>query len=417
MTPAAVGAVRPRWYYGWNIVAVCVVSQVAALGVTLNCFSLFLRGWQHDFSTPISVLQLSTTIFALGCSVVTPFVGLAIDRYPARWVFGLALVALAAVHLAVGFATAAWQIIALYSLVLPLAIGFSATTPAQAVVSRWFVRRAGFAMGLTAFGLAAAGVVFPLIVVRLLPLLGWRAVWQLFAAVIVVLVIPIVVGGLRDRPRPQDGLGYVGAGPVTEAVSSIRFREIFRRRNFWVLVGVFVPCQCCAIGVSYNLAPLVTSHGFSAATAAGAISLYSVASLVAKLASGVLSDRLGNKVPLVLTPLTVAAGMGVLAFGAGQLPLLLLGLVMLGAAGGAWTLLASSTASEFGSHSFGRAYGLISAFTPIGSIAPPIVARTQELSGSYVGALVGLAVLAVIGAGVALLWKERPSRFTAAAPS
>jgi hypothetical protein len=31
-----------RYYHGWNIVGMCVAVQVAALGLTLNCFSLFL---------------------------------------------------------------------------------------------------------------------------------------------------------------------------------------------------------------------------------------------------------------------------------------------------------------------------------------------------------------------------------------
>ena len=48
-----------------------------------------------------------------------------------------------------------------------------------------------------------------------------------------------------------------------------------------------------------------------------------------------------------------------LALGAGQLPLLFAGMILLGVTGGAWTLLASATAAEFGPRGFGRAYGVI----------------------------------------------------------
>jgi len=411
MSHPTTAPVRRGWYHGWNIVAVCVLSQVASLGVTLNCFSLYLPAWKHEFGVPISVLTLATAIFSAGCSVVAPMVGVVLERMSARWVFGLALLGLAAIHTAVGFATEAWQVILLYAIPLPFAIGFGATIPAQAVVSRWFVRRAGFAMGLTAFGLATAGVVLPLIVVRLMPYVGWRGVWWLYAGVIALIILPVVVGVMRDRPTLEQGRDYVGATPTDFQGERLRFREIFASRNFWVTIGVFAPCIICSQGVGINLAPLVESHGFNIGIAGGLVSAFSVAALLAKLAVGVLADRFGNKTPLVLTPLLTAVAAAVLALGAGQLPLLFAGMILLGVTGGAWTLLASATAAEFGPRGFGRAYGVISAFTPIGSVLAPVVARSQELTGSYDGALWVLAALGVGGAGIGLLWKNRPPQF------
>jgi hypothetical protein len=57
---------RPRgWYHGWNIVAVCIVSQVAANGLTYNAFSLFLRDWSRELHAPISRLQLAVKVFSV----------------------------------------------------------------------------------------------------------------------------------------------------------------------------------------------------------------------------------------------------------------------------------------------------------------------------------------------------------------
>jgi MFS family permease len=407
MKAPATDSKPPRWYYGWNIVAVCVLSQVAALALTLNCFTLFLHAWTHEFGIPVSTLAFSVTIFSVGCAIVCPFAGAAADRFPARWVFGAALIGLVAFHAAIGFVTAGWQIVLLYSALLPIAISFAASVPAQAVVSRWFVRRVGLAMGLTAFGLALAGVIFPTLIGWLTPILGWRRVWWLFSAAIAVVVLPVVVGVIRDRPGEREGLDYVGPQAPAHLSPKMKAADIFKRPNFWVTIGVFVPIQCCFMGISINLAPLVLSRGFNTATAAVLLSLMSATALVAKLASGVTADRIGNRTPLVLTALIAAAGVAVLAFSGRSLPLMFAALTLMGLTQGVWTLLASATVAEFGAQGFGRAFGVISAFTPIGALAPPMLARLQETSGSYVGGLMGLALFALVGAGVGLLLKER----------
>ena len=74
-----------------------------------------------------------------------------------RAVFGFGLVLVTIFHLGIGFATTPLAITLLFAVVASLGIGHSGAVPSQAVVSRWFVRRRGLAMGLTAFGLALGG--------------------------------------------------------------------------------------------------------------------------------------------------------------------------------------------------------------------------------------------------------------------
>ena len=108
--------------------------------------------------------------------------------------------------------------------------------------------------------------------------------------------------------------------------------------------------------------------------------------------------------------------MTVLALSGHHLPVLVGGMLLIGSAAGIWTLLAAATAAEFGAEGFGRAFGLISAFTPLGSLAPPVIAKLQEISGSYVAGLLGLAAFAVVGASAGLLLNERRPAATGRAP-
>jgi hypothetical protein len=54
MTQGANAAPTRGWYHGWNIIAVCILSQVAANGLTYNTYSLFLRDWSAQLHAPIS---------------------------------------------------------------------------------------------------------------------------------------------------------------------------------------------------------------------------------------------------------------------------------------------------------------------------------------------------------------------------
>jgi nitrate/nitrite transporter NarK len=251
-------------------------------------------------------------------------------------------------------------------------------------------------------------VIFPSLIVWLLPILGWRQVWWVFAAAIAFFALPLVVAVARDKPTEAEGRYYIGAGKQERPKSKLKLVEIARRKNFWITICVFIPVQCSFISVTVNFAPLVTSYGFSPTRAGVLLSLMSGAALCSKLLSGLAADRFGNRPPLVAAALCVSLGMGILALSPHHPMLLVVGVLLVGCAGACWTLLASATVAEFGPNDFGRAYGLISALTPVGSLAAPLLARVKEAGGSYTPGLVALGLLAFGGAAVALLLKEKP---------
>ena len=401
---------RGRYYHGWNIVGLCVIVQIAALGLTLNCFSLFLKDWTAEFGLPVSTFALGVTIFSVGCAVVAPFAGQLADRAAAKWLFSIVLVAIALIHLAVSRVTGGYQIVWIYALTLPVAVTLSTGIPSQTVVSRWFVRRVGLAMGFTAFGLALAGVLLPTLIVKVLPLIGWRAIWQIYAGIIVLAILPLILIGMRDRPSAEEGVHYIGEpGESAHLSTGLTAWQVFSRPNFWVIVAAFLPIQCVSISMIVNLTPIVTSYGFSREVAGAMIAVLSLSALTAKLIAGVASDRFGNRVPMTVTGLLCAGGLSLLLWHA-NLAVLTLAFMLIGLSAGAWTLLAAATAAEFGKQGFGRAFGLVCVFPPFAALAPPVVARLREVSGTYSVGLAGLAVLAVLGAGAALLLRERGSR-------
>jgi MFS family permease len=414
-------AAQPRgWYHGWNIVAVCILSQTVANGLTYNSFSLFLRDWSAQLHTPISSLTLAVAMMGIVSPLLAPVAGVFADKYPARTMFVFGLAGIAILYFGVGSITARWQLLALYGLIAPVSLVLSTAVTANALISRWFVRRRGLAFGLSAFGIGLAGVVLPPLIQFMLPRVGWRAIWWAGGALVVVVVIPLVLLTIRNRPSEEEGRYYL-SGPAQSAghhgpaagASQLGWREVIGRRNFWLLVGIFVPIVGLNGACIQNVAPYAANHGLSPQTGANLLALLSMMHVIAVLGLGLVSDRFGNRVPFIGLAAVMVAGAVLLAVGS-DLSIIVAGCVLIGLGGGVFTSLASAIAVEFGAEGVGRAFGLCMFFIPLTALAPFAIAKTQEVSGSYAPAFIGAAIILAISGVFGLLLRER--RGAAAAP-
>lgn len=406
---------RGGWYHGWNIVAVCILSSATANSLTYNCYSLFLRDWSAQLHAPISRFQLAMPVMLLISATMSPVVGAFSDKYPARRLFACGLTGTAIFYLAMSSVTAVWQILVLYGLLAPLALALSAAIPANALISRWFVRRLGLALGLSAFGLGLAGVLLPPILAVLLPVAGWRMIWRTAGLLTGLIIMPLVVWVISDRPTERYGLHYLsrdGVGAPSHhrahatAGGNLSWRAVASRKNFWLLVAIYLPMMVLYSGCGQNLGPYVANHGLRQTYAGLLLSVFSLSHVAATLVLGMLSDRFGNRLPLAGLAAVNAAGAVLLAFGAG-LPSIALGYALVGSGGAVFTLLAAALAVEFGAEGIGRAFGLCLAFLPIGALSPFAVAKTQEVTGSYMLALLGIAILVIVAGALSLMLRER----------
>ena len=406
------------WYHGWNVVAVLVLSQLVANALTYNCFPLFVPLWSAEMHAPPSEFQLSIMAMLIGASPSAVIVGAWADRYPARRLFTAGLVGMALFYTAISFATRPWQIITLYGVLAAPSLTLCTAVVANAVISRWFKRRLGLALGLSTSGIGMATAVIPKLVAAYLPELGWRGIWRVGAIVAVAVVLPIVLAVLRDRPTAREGLHYMvddgtptrptghGHGGGSAGAGSPGWRDVVARRNFWLLVAIYLVLIGAGTAFIQNMAVFAASRHVDTHDTATMMSAIGIAHVFAALVMGVLADRFGNRLPLAGLALAVAAGIGCLAVGQ-SLPVLVLGAGLIGLNAAVMTPLSSAIAAEFGADGFGRAFGLALLFLPLSQLVPFLVARQQEASGSYLVGMAACAGLLVVAALLALLLREQ----------
>jgi len=200
-------------FYGWWIVLVAgiglSVHSAPILGFTLG---VFLKSLSQEFSWSRTQISLAFSLGTLGLALAAPFLGWLVDRFGARRVILLAVLFFGQSVLSLSFLSIhLWHF---YTIYLLMGVVGSGTTPVPyaKVISRWFDRRRGLALGLSVAALALGASITPPLAQALIAAVGWRQAYVLLGLMAMGVTIPVV--GLLLKETPQ----MMGLGPDGEAV-------------------------------------------------------------------------------------------------------------------------------------------------------------------------------------------------------
>ena len=190
---------------------------------------------------------------------------------------------------------------------MALGAGGAAMSTAASVAARWFEGRRGLVMGIAGAGMSAGQLlIFPLATWLILTM-GWRQSYFSLAIGLLIVVLPIAIGLIRNDPKDM-GLRPYGAGTETARASADGTRiertslaEAIHVPEFWLLAGGYFVCGYTSTGlVIMHFYPHAVEHGFSEMTTSFALSIMGTLNIVGTIASGWICDRLGRKGPLAI---------------------------------------------------------------------------------------------------------------------
>jgi MFS family permease len=276
--------------------------------------------------------------------------------------------------------------------------------PNQVLLSRWFDRARGKAMGFAYLGIGIGGYLVLKLSPRLVDAFGWRGALQCLGILIVVLALPFAFF-VRDDPTGSSDRVASGPAPAVAPIGGL-----FRDPIFYLL-AIGSMCSIGAVGGTNQHLKLFLSLDmkYSQDGAAAIASTVLAFSIAGRLIMGWLADRIARKHVMLLIYLLIAGSIPLLFLAGSRTALYAFAALFGLGLGGEYMIIPLMAAELFGVRVLGRLLGVILTADGVAeATAPMLIGVLRDRTGSYHLGFIVLVAIALAGtAAIAMLPRRR----------
>jgi sugar phosphate permease len=274
---------------------------------------------------------------------------------------------------------------------------FGGPLPNQVLLSRWFDKARGKAMGVAYLGIGVGGALVPLFAYTLTQAYGWRGALRILGLLMIAVALP---------------MAYFVREPAATAAASaataprLDLRAILTRPAFYLLMVGSMASIGAVGGTIQNLALYLSlDRKLPQVEIDTTLSIILAGSVIGRLTMGWLADRWAKKHVMFLIYTIVALSIPMLVYAPTPATLKICAFLFGVGLGGDYMIIPLMAAELYGVAILGRVMGIVLTADSVSeSLVPMLVASMRDAGGSYASGFLVLVVLAAIGAlAVALL--------------
>jgi len=394
-------------YSGWWVLAALFVIYAMTNGVILNTLPLFYPkliaafGWTQDVVTrPAQLLFFLVAIFS-------PLAGNLVDRWPVKGMMLAGGFLLLGGFLLFANVQSVEGLMGAYVL-FSLGITLAGIIPSMKIVTNWFGKSRGIAVGILLVGSSLGGALFNPVAGGLIDTYGWRTALLALGALTAVLIFLPLLFFVRIGP---DGVrdGDQEKVLASETIQPVSYAALFGSPVFVQLLLITAAMWFCIVGIIQHQALFISDLG-TAVSAATVLSTFFIASVLGKVFFGWLSDRYDKKRIMLLAVLNLSLGALILVFirSNPETLLWLYALVFGIGFSGTFTMIQLLAAAYYQGPSYGKILGVFTmADTLAGVMGILVLGRMRTASGSYDSAFMLLLAIALITAVLVALLPDK----------
>lgn len=385
---------------------IAALSHNIIIGTVFGTAGVLLKPMQERMHVTAEMSAAGVPLVILGSAILASVAGVLATRHSLRTLMALSAAAATCAWLLLAFSTSYILFIVAYGLLLGPAMSLAGAVLPPTLVTRWFSRNRGLAIGL---------VHLP-IVVTLLPVAtnwiiehyGIQAAFLTLAGLCGLVLLPATLLVI-DHP-PGETAKQASAIPGADAAPAggLTVAQLLRNPLFWALAVAVGSINTSSVMLGVHLVAMGESWGFTRDSSAMLPSAMSLVGILGSVLFGLVADRLGGARTLAL--IVFNAGVLWLAFLFG-LPfigvLIVVGLIGMHGSG-AIPSLSRALSDALGPESFSRAYGLSATVTlPLTVIGVLGTGTIYRLHGNYDLAVLVLVAYFAISVALALYcWRR-----------
>lgn len=375
----------------FQVAATGFLSLFSLVGIMFYGLPFFYDFWVTDFGWTRAQV---TSGNALAKLIVGPLFGFLagwiIDRFGPRRLMLAGIVMGGVALIGLSRMTSLWQFYVFY---LFNALGYmcGGPLPNQVLVSRWFTKARGKAMGIIYLGIGVGGMLVPQIARGLTSSFGWRDALMALGILMIAVAFPMA-WFVKENPEAV-------TLKTKQEETKTPFGTILKSWPFYLLV-IGSMCSIGAVaGTTQNIKLFLSIDlKYSQEQAANVLSIILASSIIGRLLMGWLADKTQKKYVMILIYSLVALSIPLLYFSETPGVIYVFAFIFGVALGGDYMIIPLMAAELFGVKVMGRVMGLVITVDGLAeALAPMLAAWLRDKTGSYANGFAALIILAVIG--------------------
>lgn len=268
---------------------------------------------------------------------------------------------------------------------------FGGPLPCQVLISRWFDKNRGKAMGIAYLGIGTGGAVVPYLIAGLEKNFGWHLALVILGILIVLISFPLAFF-IREPVTVHDTKGNEPAHLPTGT--------ILRNPNFYLL-AIGSMCSIGAVGgIMQHMKLYLVDQSFTQFQSARVMSFIMISSLAGRVLMGFLADLVNRKYVMILIYSIVACTIPLLLVHDFPGRIFIFAIIFGIGLGGDYMIIPLMAADLFGVRALGRTMGIVLVADGIAESTFPMLVGYlyHEGTKSYATGFILLICLAALGA-------------------
>ena len=387
----------PRLFYGWWIVVAALGLTILTTGLGYYSYGVFFKPLMGEFGWTRAATSVAQSIYSIMYGAAGLLAAKLIERYSITKIVFLAVLIEGTSFLLLSLTSNLWYLYIVYFLV-GLGSGGVGTVILATVVSNWFIKKRGMAIGITTAGMSLGALLIVPIVGFIIEGSGWRLAFVFMGLLFYVVGIPLALFVLKKSPEEMgllpDGEGQSNTRKVTVEANSLissttgtekgRMTTLLKSLPLWVLSAGFFLAYAGENAILVHEVPFATDMGVPATAAAVALGFTGGIGGIGKVALGWLTDKLSTRY-VVLICFTIQIVGVLILMQTKTMAMLWLFVVVFGfGMGGAAALVPLSVGDRFGIATFSIVFGIINFLGNIGSaVGPYFAGYVFDITGTY----------------------------------
>lgn len=386
-------------FYGWRVLIGLLIAYTVSNGIIFYSMPVFYPKLIEEFGWTKQEVTAPSQLLYLGVAILAPFIGMLLDRFSSKKIMLLGI-GIAALPLFWFSNLKNLGEMKMIFMLFALGITLAGILPSMYIITKWFQKKRGAAIGIFLLGSSLGAAIFNPISLLLINKFGWRTALMYLGIVLFVgMLLPIFLL-VKDTPEEVNSIpdGEIG-NFVFVGDHKITLKDALFSPMFYLILLVTGAMWFCVVGVQQHQPLYLKDLALDPFTTGFVVTAFFSCSVLGKIVFGFISDRLDKKMIMLSAMFCLAIGLTFLySSNAYTINYLWCYAIIAGIGfSGTFTMIQIMVAEYYQGVDYGKILGVVTTVDTIAGVMGIVtLAKIRDTSGSYQQGFLYLVIICIV---------------------